>query len=117
LAATGSKEAEGQAQPASLPVLASGVFKPGPAKVAGEKRVSHSYLSGMLTAGNLRLEMHETTQEAGAPHEPIGTHLHNELWLVREGDGGADNEWEGPADGGGRRGNLRGRGQTHSSRM
>lgn len=85
MAATGSKEAEGQAQPASLPVLASGVFKPGPAKVAGEKRVSHSYLSGMLTAGNLRLEMHETTQEAGAPHEPIGTHLYNELWLVRGG--------------------------------
>ena len=85
LAATASKEAEGQAKPASLLVLASGVFKPGPGKVAGEKRVSRSYLSGMLTAGNLRLEMHETTQEAGAPHEPIGTHLHNELWLVREG--------------------------------
>jgi quercetin dioxygenase-like cupin family protein len=85
LAATGADEAEGQPKPASLPVLASGVFKPGPAKVAGEKRVSHSYLSGMLTAGNLRLEMHETTQEVGAPHEPIGTHLHNELWLVREG--------------------------------
>ncbi len=29
--------------------------------------------------------MHETTQAVGAPHEPIGTHLHNELWLVREG--------------------------------
>ncbi len=85
MAAIGTQEAKGQGKAGSLPTIASGVFKPGPAKVAGEKRVSHSYVSGMLAAGNLRLEMHETTQEAGAPHEPIGTHLHNELWLVREG--------------------------------
>jgi mannose-6-phosphate isomerase-like protein (cupin superfamily) len=39
----------------------------------------------MLTAGNIQIEMHETRQEPGAPHEPIGTHLHNEIWLVREG--------------------------------
>jgi quercetin dioxygenase-like cupin family protein len=39
----------------------------------------------MLKTGNIRLEMHETTQEVGAPHEPIGRHLHNELWLVRQG--------------------------------
>ena len=47
--------------------------------------MSRHYITGMLKAGNLRLEMHETTQAVGAPHEPIGTHLHNELWLVREG--------------------------------
>jgi len=85
LTVMGCNEAQGQAKSAALPVLASGVYKPGPAKVAGEKRTSHAYLTGMLTAGNLRLEMHETTQEAGAPHEAIGTHLHNEIWLVREG--------------------------------
>src|SRR5260370_41611399 len=81
--------------------LASGVFKPGPAKVAGE-----SYLSGMRTAGNLRLEMHETTQEAGAPPEAIGTPLHHELWPARGGDGGADDPWGGAADGGGRQRKL-----------
>lgn len=70
----------------SLPVLQSGVFSPEPAKAGGsQERVSRHYVTGMLKAGNLRLEMHETTQAVGAPHEPIGTHLHNELWLVREG--------------------------------
>jgi mannose-6-phosphate isomerase-like protein (cupin superfamily) len=31
------------------------------------------------------VEIHETRQEVGAEHEPVGKHLHNELWLVREG--------------------------------
>ncbi|WP_229739366.1 cupin domain-containing protein [Edaphobacter dinghuensis] len=70
----------------NLPVLQSGVFPPEPPKTGGsQERVSRHYVAGMLKAGNLRLEMHETTQAVGAPHEPIGTHLHNELWLVREG--------------------------------
>lgn len=70
----------------NLPVLQSGVFPPEPPKPGGsQERVSRHYVTGMLKAGNLRLEMHETTQVVGAPHEPIGTHLHNELWLVREG--------------------------------
>ena len=69
-----------------LPVLQSGVFPPEPPKAGGaQERVSRHYVTGTLKAGNLRLEMHETTQAVGAPHEPIGTHLHNELWLVREG--------------------------------
>jgi len=68
----------------SLPFLESGVFKPGPASGTGP-RVSHRYLMGALKAGNIRLEMHETAQEVGAPHEVIGTHLHSEIWLVREG--------------------------------
>jgi mannose-6-phosphate isomerase-like protein (cupin superfamily) len=39
----------------------------------------------MLKAGNVQIEMHETTQQPGTPHEAIGTHLHNEIWMVREG--------------------------------
>jgi mannose-6-phosphate isomerase-like protein (cupin superfamily) len=39
----------------------------------------------MLKTGNIRLEMHETHQEAGAVHEATGKHLHSEIWYVREG--------------------------------
>ena len=39
----------------------------------------------MLTAGNIRLEMHETIQEPGAEHEPVDTHKHSEIWLVQRG--------------------------------
>ena len=70
----------------NLPFLESGVFPPGPPKSGSVKeRISCHYVTGMLKAGDVRVEMHETTQAVGAPHEPIGTHLHNELWLVREG--------------------------------
>ncbi len=71
--------------PAVMPVLHSNTFTPGPAYGSQPGRVSHRYLAGMLAAGNIRLEMHETIQDPGAEHEPVGTHLHNELWLVREG--------------------------------
>ncbi len=81
----GENPAVAEGQRTSPPTLASGVWKPGPLKVAGEKRTSHAYLTGMLAAGNVRLEMHSSMQEVGAPHEAIGTHLHNEIWLVREG--------------------------------
>jgi quercetin dioxygenase-like cupin family protein len=75
--------AEGQR---SLPLLESGVFKPSPPKPgAQEGHVSSRYTAGMLKAGNIRLEMHESTQQVGAPPEPVGTHLHSEIWLVREG--------------------------------
>lgn len=73
----------GGAIPGSLPELISGVYTPGPDH--GTERVSHSYLDGMLKAGNIQMEIHGTTQEAGAVHEPVGKHLHNEIWLVREG--------------------------------
>jgi quercetin dioxygenase-like cupin family protein len=73
-------------QSASLPVLESGVYKPTPAKAGSMAGHSSSrYLMGMLKAGNIRLEMHESTIEPGAQHEAIGTHLHSEIWLVREG--------------------------------
>ena len=73
-------------QPATsdLSEIVSGVYPPG--KASGSNgRTGHRYLAGMLKAGNIQLEMHETTQEPGTPHEAVGKHLHNELWLVREG--------------------------------
>lgn len=80
-------EAQTPAAATSLKILTSGTFKPGPAKVPQAERVSHAYTSGMLKAGNIRLEMHETIQKPGAPHEPVGTHKHNEIWCVQRGTG------------------------------
>lgn len=75
-----------QADAATLTKLESGAYKPGPETHGSiPKRASRRYALGMLTAGNIRLEVHETTQEVGAPHEPIESHLHSEIWLVREG--------------------------------
>lgn len=74
------------AQSAALPMIESGVYKPTPAKAGAMAGHSSSrYLTGMLKAGNIRLEMHESTIEPGAEHEAVGTHLHSEIWLVREG--------------------------------
>ena len=70
---------------AELKTLASGTFSPGPGYGSLAKRVSHRYLIGMLNAGNIRLEMHETIQEPGAEHEPVDTHKHSEIWLVQRG--------------------------------
>lgn len=72
-------------KPRGLPEVVSGVYPPLPAANPGAPKVSHKYLAGMLKAGNIQIEMHETTQQPGTPHEPIGKHLHNELWMVREG--------------------------------
>ena len=72
---------------AELMEVASGTYKPGPGYASLPKRVSHRYVMGMLKAGNIRLEMHETIQEAGAEHEPVETHLHSEIWLVQRGVG------------------------------
>lgn len=68
-----------------LPELASGVYRAGAWHGSQPGRKSHTFVNGMLKAGNIQMEIHETRQEVGAPHEPTGTHLHNELWLVREG--------------------------------
>lgn len=70
---------------AQLKTLTSGTFSPGPGYGSLPKRTSHRYLIGMLTAGNIRLEMHETIQDPGAEHEPVDTHKHNEIWLVQRG--------------------------------
>ena len=75
-----------EAQGSSLPAIESGVYKPSPTKAGSMAgHTSSSYLKGMLKAGNIRLEMHESTIVPGAEHEPVGTHLHSEIWLVREG--------------------------------
>jgi mannose-6-phosphate isomerase-like protein (cupin superfamily) len=77
---------EANANAVILPTVQSGSFQPGPPKPSSvPKRASRSYTKGMLKAGNIQLEVHETTQEVGAPHEPEETHLHSEVWLVREG--------------------------------
>jgi quercetin dioxygenase-like cupin family protein len=75
-----------EAQTAGLPVIESGVYKPSASKAGSQEGHSSSrYLAGMLKAGNIRLEMHESIIQPGAEHEPVGTHLHSEIWLVREG--------------------------------
>ena len=84
------REAEGQATapaaaPRPLKELTSGVFKPQPGRGMQGGHESHQFLSGMLKAGNIRLEMHESVQQAGAPHEAVGTHKHSEIWLVQKG--------------------------------
>jgi mannose-6-phosphate isomerase-like protein (cupin superfamily) len=68
-----------------LPELVSGVYRPGVGYGSLPLRKSHRYLVGMLKAGNIQMEIHVTHQEVGAVHEPVDKHLHNEIWLVREG--------------------------------
>ena len=70
---------------ASLQTLTSGVYRAEPMHGNTPGRQAHAFLAGILKAGNIQIEMHETRQEPGTPHEAIGTHLHNEIWLVREG--------------------------------
>jgi mannose-6-phosphate isomerase-like protein (cupin superfamily) len=84
-AQTAAPAAQKPAQP--LKELASGVFKPQPGKGMVGGHESHQFLSGMLKAGNIRLEMHESIQQPGAPHEAVGTHKHSEIWLVQRGVG------------------------------
>jgi mannose-6-phosphate isomerase-like protein (cupin superfamily) len=71
--------------PRALPELSSGVFKPQPGRGMVGGHESHQFLAGMLKAGNIRLEMHESVQQPGAPHEAIGTHKHSEIWLMQRG--------------------------------
>jgi mannose-6-phosphate isomerase-like protein (cupin superfamily) len=90
-AAMACAQAEGQAMaPAAgavpaLTALSSGVFKPLPGKGMVGGHESHQFLAGMLAGGTIRLEMHESVQQPGAPHEAVGTHKHSEIWLVQRG--------------------------------
>lgn len=77
--------AAGAAPPLPLSELSSGVFKPLAGRGMQGGHESHQFGSGMLKAGNIRLEMHESVQQPGAPHEAVGTHRHNEIWLVQRG--------------------------------
>jgi len=80
-----AQSAAAPAKPTELYVLQSGTFKPGPGKAPQAQRVSHAYTMGLLKAGNIRVEMHETIQQKGAEHEAIGAHKHNEVWFVQRG--------------------------------
>ena len=71
--------------PKPLPELVSGVYAPSAPYGAAKDRKSQRYLAGILKAGNIQTEMHETRQEVGAVHEAVGKHLHNEIWFVKEG--------------------------------
>jgi mannose-6-phosphate isomerase-like protein (cupin superfamily) len=74
------------ARPAgAMKELTSGVYKPIAGRGMQGGHESHQFLTGMLKAGNIRLEMHESVQQAGAPHEAVGTHLHSEIWLMQRG--------------------------------
>jgi quercetin dioxygenase-like cupin family protein len=71
---------------ADLPAIESGAYHSAPAKGGSiPKRTSRGYIRGILKAGNIQLEIHQTTQEVGAPHEPEETHLHTEIWFVSDG--------------------------------
>lgn len=77
---------EGADAQSALPTIESGVYKPTPPKSGAQAgHTSSHYLAGMLKAGDIRLEMHESTIQPGAQHEAVGTHKHSEIWLVREG--------------------------------
>jgi quercetin dioxygenase-like cupin family protein len=65
--------------------LMSGVFKPQAGRGMQGGHESHQFLTGMLSGGTIRLEMHESVQQAGAPHEAVGTHKHSEIWLMQRG--------------------------------
>jgi quercetin dioxygenase-like cupin family protein len=84
---TKREEAQTHAAAPSRPLkeLTSGVFRPQPGKGMVGGHESHQFLTGMLAAGNIRLEMHASVQAAGAPHEAVGTHKHSEIWLVQRG--------------------------------
>jgi quercetin dioxygenase-like cupin family protein len=73
--------------PRAMKELTSGVFKPQPGKGMQGGHESHQFLAGMLAGGTIRLEMHESVQQVGAPHEAVGTHKHSEIWLVQRGTG------------------------------
>jgi mannose-6-phosphate isomerase-like protein (cupin superfamily) len=64
--------------------LVSGVYPAKTEHVAGEKRTSQAFLTGMLNPG-LRLEAHESVLQPGAPPEETRKHLHSEIWFMKAG--------------------------------
>lgn len=47
-------------------------------------RAGHSFFRGVLP-GNIGCEMHVSYLAPNARHEPEEKHLHNEMWMVRQG--------------------------------
>jgi quercetin dioxygenase-like cupin family protein len=86
-AAPAGAQAAAGAAPRAMKELTSGVFKPQQGKGMQGGHESHQFLAGMLAGGTIRLEMHESVQQPGAPHEAVGTHKHSEIWLVQRGVG------------------------------
>ena len=84
-AAPAGAQAAAGAAPRAMKELTSGVFKPQQGKGMQGGHESHQFLAGMLAGGTIRLEMHESVQQPGAPHEAVGTHKHSEIWLVQRG--------------------------------
>ena len=82
---TAAAPAAGAAPARQMTELSSGVFKPQAGRGMQGGHESHQFLAGMLKAGNIRLEMHESVQQPGAPHEAVGTHKHSEIWYVTKG--------------------------------
>ncbi len=82
------QQAEGQVPAAAaheLKAWTSGVIKPTPPKAGQEGHSSQQFGSGMMAGGTIRVEMHESVQQPGAPHEAVGTHKHSEIWYVTKG--------------------------------
>ena len=52
--------------------LTSGVYKPIAGRGMQGGHESHSFMTGMLKAGNIRLEMHESVQQAGRRMRRLG---------------------------------------------
>ena len=84
-APAGAQAGAGAAAPRPLKDLTSGVFKPQAGRGMQGGHESHQFLTGVLSGGTIRLEMHESVQQAGAPHEAVGTHKHSEIWLMQRG--------------------------------
>jgi hypothetical protein len=77
----------------SLPMLESGVYPPSPSKAGSQAgHASSRYLMGMLRAGNIRLEMHESTIRSGTNHEPGEYASAQRDMAGTRGNGGADDE-------------------------
>ncbi len=77
--------ASGERPARPLQQLTSGVYRPQPGRGMQGGHESHSFLAGMLKAGGIRLEMHQSVQQPGAQHEAVGTHKHSEIWLMQRG--------------------------------
>ncbi len=85
LSSVPTPKADRQGTGPALKQLSSGVFQPSAPKMGQRGHSSQAFVTGLLAAGNIRLEMHESVQQPGAPHEAVGSHKHSEIWYVTKG--------------------------------